>query len=247
MSFKLSRTQFLQVFAIMQSIKLINEHTSNGAAPGILWGSNNIDKAQFAPLLGLISETPLMQSLKSLPSGCTAPILINPFVEGGYLPDTGPGFIAIHENEGLDINSDAFFGAMDAHICMAFTNLIRFANKRADSLASPGDGFTGFLIERRDKKYSADKLQFIGKYGEKVEIELQLPYVLAKNSADSRRLMDIMRHFILESVKHVDGKVVANNTESFDYANSSQQTLQTATVVKSLETRLLENPVWGTW
>ncbi|KWW08266.1 MULTISPECIES: hypothetical protein [Escherichia] len=242
MSFKLSRSQFLQVFAVMQSIKLINEHTYNGAAPGIMWGSNNIDKAQFAQLIGLISETPLMQSLKSLPSGCTAPILINPFVEGGYIPDTGPGFIATHENEGLNIKSDAYFGAMDAHICMAFTNLIRFANKRADSLASPGDGFTGFLIERRDKKYSADKLQFIGKYGENAEIELQLPHVLANNSADSRLLMDIMRHFILESVKHVDDKAVAHNTESFDFA-----TLQTATVVKSLETRLLENPVWGTW
>ena len=84
MSFKLSRSQFLQVFAVMQSIKLINGHTSNGAAPRILWGSNNIDGVQFAALLGLISETPLMQSLKSLPPGCIAPILINPFVEGGY-------------------------------------------------------------------------------------------------------------------------------------------------------------------
>lgn len=82
MSFKLSRSQFLQVFAVMQSIKLINGHTSNGAAPRILWGSNNIDGVQFAALLGLISETPLMQSLKSLPHGCIAPILINPFVEG---------------------------------------------------------------------------------------------------------------------------------------------------------------------
>ncbi|HGU6999829.1 TPA: hypothetical protein ACNADR_004870 [Escherichia coli] len=91
MSFKLSRSQFLQVFAVMQSIKLINGHTSNGAAPRILWGSNNIDKAQFAPLLGLISETPLMQSLESLPSGCIAPILINPFVEGDIFPTSDLG------------------------------------------------------------------------------------------------------------------------------------------------------------
>ncbi|HAO3334883.1 TPA: hypothetical protein IHN94_004802, partial [Escherichia coli] len=172
MSFKLSRSQFLQVFAVMQSIKLINGHTSNGAAPRILWGSNNIDGVQFAALLGLISETPLMQSLKSLPPGCIAPILINPFVEGGYLPNVGPGFIATHETEDLNIDSEGFFGAMDAHLCMAFTNLIRLANKRVDSLASPGDAFTGFLIQRRDKKYSADKLQFVGKYGEMVEIEL---------------------------------------------------------------------------
>lgn len=39
MSFKLSRSQFLQVFAVMQSIKLINGHTSNGAAPRILWAA----------------------------------------------------------------------------------------------------------------------------------------------------------------------------------------------------------------
>ena len=119
MSFKLSRSQFLQVFAVMQSIKLINGHTSNGAAPRILWGSNNIDGVQFAALLGLISETPLMQSLKSLPPGCIAPILINPFVEGGYLPNVGPGFIASHETEDLNINSEGFFGGMGAHHCMA--------------------------------------------------------------------------------------------------------------------------------
>lgn len=93
MSFKLSRSQFLQVFAVMQSIKLINGHTSNGAAPRILWGSNNIDGVQFAALLGLISETPLMQSLKSLPPGCIAPILINPFVEGDIFPTSGLGLL----------------------------------------------------------------------------------------------------------------------------------------------------------
>ncbi|MEY1583986.1 hypothetical protein AB7039_12125 [Escherichia coli] len=247
MSFKLSRSQFLQVFAVMQSIKLINGHTSNGAAPRILWGSNNIDGVQFAALLGLISETPLMQSLKSLPPGCIAPILINPFVEGGYLPNVGPGFIASHETEDLNINSEGFFGGMGAHHCMAFTNLIRLANKRVDSLASPGDVFTGFLIQRRDKKYSADKLQFVGKYGEMVEIELQLPHVLANDSADSRRLLGIMRHFIASGVKHAVDKRVTQENEYSDFANYPQPTLQTAIVTNSLEARLLENPIWGTW
>lgn len=37
MSFNLSRTQFLQMFAVMQSIKLINHHTAKAAAPALLW------------------------------------------------------------------------------------------------------------------------------------------------------------------------------------------------------------------
>ncbi|WP_446497448.1 hypothetical protein [Escherichia coli] len=150
MSFKLSRSQFLQVFAVMQSIKLINGHTSNGAAPRILWGSNNIDGVQFAALLGLISETPLMQSLKSLPPGCIAPILINPFVEGGYLPNVGPGFIASHENEDLNINSEGFFGE--------WVRITVWLSRTLFDLPISGwivwhrrDAFTGFLIQRRDK------------------------------------------------------------------------------------------------
>ncbi|HGU5598212.1 TPA: hypothetical protein ACM930_000908, partial [Escherichia coli] len=163
------------------------------------------------------------------------------------LPNVGPGFIATHETEDLNIDSEGFFGAMDAHLCMAFTNLIRLANKRVDSLASPGDAFTGFLIQRRDKKYSADKLQFVGKYGEMVEIELQLPHVLANDSADSRRLLGIMRHFIASGVKHAVDKRVTQENEYSDFANYPQPTLQTAIVANSLEARLLENPLWGTW
>ncbi|HCQ2906494.1 TPA: hypothetical protein OHP48_005248, partial [Escherichia coli] len=115
------------------------------------------------------------------------------------------------------------------------------------SLASPGDAFTGFLIQRRDKKYSADKLQFVGKYGEMVEIELQLPHVLANDSADSRRLLGIMRHFIASGVKHAADKRVTQENEYSDFANYPQPTLQTAIVANSLEARLLENPIWGTW
>ncbi|MDF6680813.1 hypothetical protein NMT85_21545, partial [Escherichia coli] len=32
-----------------------------------------------------------------------------------------------------------------------------------------------------------------------------------------------------------------------DFANYPQPTLQTAIVANSLEARLLENPIWGTW
>ncbi|HCQ3204822.1 TPA: hypothetical protein OHR12_005162, partial [Escherichia coli] len=97
------------------------------------------------------------------------------------------------------------------------------------------------------KKYSADKLQFVGKYGEMVEIELQLPHVLANDSADSRRLLGIMRHFIASGVKHAADKRVTQENEYSDFANSPQPTLQTAIVTNSLEARLLENPIWGTW
>lgn len=114
------------------------------------------------------------------------------------------------------------------------------------------DAFTGFLIQRRDKKYSTDKLQFVGKYGEMVEIELQLPHVLANDSADSRRLLGIMRHFIASGVKHAADKHAADKrvtqeNEYSDFANYPQPTLQTAIVANSLEARLLENPIWGTW
>ena len=127
MSFNLSRTQFLQMFAVMQSIKLINHHTAKAAAPALLWKNENINDDQFSVLTSLLSSTPLMPSLSMLPSGSTAPILINPFTEGGYLPHSGPGFVVIPETGTLNIQENALFNAMETHISTAFTNLIRHA------------------------------------------------------------------------------------------------------------------------
>ncbi len=131
MSFNLSRTQFLQMFAVMQSIKLINSHTAKSGAPALFWKNDNINAEQFAVLTSLLSSTPSMPKLTELPSGSTAPILINPFVEGGYLPHSGPGFVAISETGALNINENALFGAMEPHISAAFTNLTRHVNARA--------------------------------------------------------------------------------------------------------------------
>ncbi len=47
MSFNLSRTQFLQMFAVMQSIKLINNHTAKVTPPALLWKNVNISDDQF--------------------------------------------------------------------------------------------------------------------------------------------------------------------------------------------------------
>ncbi|MCW1437141.1 hypothetical protein OLN68_23870 [Citrobacter freundii] len=52
MSFNLSRTQFLQMFAVMQSIKLINHHTAKAAAPALLWKNESMVTPVFAtPIL----------------------------------------------------------------------------------------------------------------------------------------------------------------------------------------------------
>ena len=105
MSFNLSRTQFLQMFAVMQSIKLINNHTAKVTPPALLWKNVNISDNQFSVLTNLLSSTPLMPSLANLPSGSTAPILINPFTEGGYLPHSGPGFVVIVTNGAIVIHT----------------------------------------------------------------------------------------------------------------------------------------------
>ena len=56
-----------------------------------------------------------------------------------------------------------------------------------------------------------------------------------------------MRHFIASGVKHAVDKRVTQENEYSDFANYPQPTLQTAIVANSLEARLLENPLWGTW
>lgn len=80
MSFNLSRTQFLQMFAVMQSFRLINSYTAAGAAPGVGWQNLNIETEQFTALKDLLFKTPLMPSLKSMPSGSTAPMTCSPLI-----------------------------------------------------------------------------------------------------------------------------------------------------------------------
>jgi hypothetical protein len=54
MSFNLSRTQFLQMFAVMQSFMLIKSYTAAGAAPGVGWQNLNIETEQFTALTDLL-------------------------------------------------------------------------------------------------------------------------------------------------------------------------------------------------
>lgn len=182
MSFNLSRTQFLQMFAVMQSIKLINHHTAKAAAPALLWKNENINDDQFSVLTSLLSSTPLMPSLSMLPSGSTAPILINPFTEGGYLPHSGPGFVVIPETGTLNIQENALFNAMETHISTAFTNLIRHANARADHVAMPGAAFASFSVDydRHAPISKRAKLCFYEEGCEVAVIEVLLPMYSAR-------------------------------------------------------------------
>src|SRR5699024_11207754 len=106
MSFNLSRTQFLQMFAVMQSIKLINNHTAKVTPPALLWKNVNISADQISGLTNLLSSTPLMPSSANRPSGSAAPILINPFTEDGYVPHSGPVFVVIPETGTMNLQEN---------------------------------------------------------------------------------------------------------------------------------------------
>ncbi|WBM72953.1 hypothetical protein OH773_22175 (plasmid) [Buttiauxella sp. WJP83] len=247
MSFNLSRPQFLQMFSVMQSIRMIGSHTAVRAAPGIAWSNNNLENEQFAVLTSLVAKTPKMLNLKSLPSGSTAPILINPFEEGCYLPHSGPGFVAIHETGELNINENALFGAMDAHISTAFTNLIRLVNTRVDCMAMPGAAFSNFHIKNTiGAAYKASELHFITEDGMVAIVEGHLPHILLKDSEESRKLEEIMRHFIGQSMIDAD---IASGVLTLDSINveTRRSNQDICTQEKTLEQKLMECPIWATW
>ncbi|HBN7444946.1 TPA: hypothetical protein L3526_004403 [Escherichia coli] len=244
MSFELNRTRFLQVFAVMQSIKMINAHTYV-SPPGILWSNVNIDREQFPVLIELIFSTPTMPNVVSLPSGGIAPILINPFTGNNYMPHSGPAFVCVPEAGIVDFEENVVFDAIERHISVSLTNLIRLANKRADRLPSTGDGFVDFSIKKGSSKYDSSELHFMDKEGDETKIKLQsLPRIMAVDSYDSRELEKIMRNFIVDSAKYGGGKVITKNERS---ADSSLPAQKNETVGKSFESRLLENPLWGAW
>ncbi|MJQ36069.1 hypothetical protein DN333_12250 [Salmonella enterica subsp. enterica] len=248
MSFNLSRTQFLQMFAVMQSIKLINHHTAKAAAPALLWKNENINDDQFSVLTSLLSSTPLMPSLSMLPSGSTAPILINPFTEGGYLPHSGPGFVVIPETGTLNIQENALFNAMETHISTAFTNLIRHANARADHVAMPGAAFASFSVDydRHAPISKRAKLCFYEEGCEVAVIEVLLPHVFSANETAARHLIDIMRHFIGQSM--IDADIAAGVlTNDSIHVVSDIPKLPTREPEKTLEQKLMECPTWATW
>ena len=202
MSFNLSRTQFLQMFAVMQSFRLINSYTAAGAAPGVGWQNLNIETEQFTALKDLLFKTPLMPSLKSMPSGSTAPILINPFRKVAIFRHTGPGFVVIPESPELVIKDDAQYGAIEAHTSSAFTNLTRLANARAGQVAMPGKAFAGidFNYDTLETFPGRGKLSFETEDGDKAMVELSVPYVLRFNGMVARKLIDIMSYFIGQSM-----------------------------------------------
>lgn len=248
MSFNLSRTQFLQMFGVMQSIKLINNHTAVGGAPGLLWRNNNIDIDQFAVLTDLLATTPSMPNLGSMPSGSTAPILINPFTEGGYLPNTGPGFVAIPETGKLNIKDNALFSAMEPHISTAFTNLIRRVKSRANSVAMPGAAFGNFFIEHNPHGPVSERARicFGDEDGKVAVIEALLPQVFRGDGEDARKLIDIMRHFIGQGLIDTD---IAAGVLTRDKINVVSKATEPArqTSEKTLEQKLMECPTWATW
>lgn len=245
MSFNLSRTQFLQMFAVMQSFRLINSYTAAGAAPGVGWQNLNIETEQFTALKELLFKTPLMPSLKSMPSGSTAPILINPFSEGGYLPHTGPGFVVIPESPEMVIKDDALYGAIEAHTSSAFTNLTRLANVRAGQVAMPGKAFAGINFNCGTFP-ERGKLSFQTEDGDKAMVELSVPHVLRSNRMVARKLIDIMSYFIGQSMIDADIENGVLTSDNIHVVSRIPEPVRKSPV-KTLEEKLMECPVWATW
>ena len=245
MSFNLSRTQFLQMFAVMQSFRLINSYTAAGAAPGVGWQNLNIETEQFTALKDLLFKTPLMPSLKSMPSGSTAPILINPFSEGGYLPHTGPGFVVIPESPEMVIKDDAQYGAIEAHTSSAFTNLTRLANARAGQVAMPGIAFAGINFNCGTFP-GRGKLSFETEDGDKAMVEPSVPYVLRFNGMVARKLIDIMSYFIGQSMIDADIENGVLTSDNIHVVSRIPEPVRKSPV-KTLEEKLMECPVWATW
>lgn len=246
MSFKLSRQQFLQMFAVMQSISLINSYTAEGAAPGLAVCNKNILTDQFALLIRLLSETPLMPNLKSMPPGSTAPILINPFAEGGYLPHSGPGFVVNPETSDLNIEENALYGAMEAHINTAFTNLIRRANVVASHITASGSAFSHFGIERSPLSPLSErvKLGFVCDRDDVAVIEVTLPHVFIFDEKAANKLIHIIRNFIGQTMIDND---ISSCTLVYDDVSEINSVHVRQTHEKTLEQKLMECPIWATW
>ena len=245
MSFNLSRTQFLQMFAVMQSFRLINSYTVARVAPGVGWQNINIETEQFTALIDLLFKTPLMPSLKSMPSGSTAPILINPFSEGGYLPHTGPGFVVIPESPEMVIKDDALYGAIETHTSSAFTNLTRLANVRAGQVAMPGKAFAGINFNCGTFP-ERGKLSFQTEDGDKAMVELSVPHVLRSNRMVARKLIDIMSYFIGQSMIDADIENGVLTSDNIHVVSRIPEPVRKSPV-KTLEEKLMECPVWATW
>ncbi|ENW0700208.1 hypothetical protein ACFLB2_004145 [Salmonella enterica] len=246
MSFKLSRQQFLQMFAVMQSISLINSYTAEGAAPGLAVCNKNILTDQFALLIRLLSETPLMPNLKSMPPGSTAPILINPFAEGGYLPHSGPGFVVNPETSDLNIEENALYGAMEAHINTAFTNLIRRANVVASHITASGSAFSHFGIERSPLSPLSErvKLGFGCDKDDVAVIEVTLPHVFIFDEKAANKLIHIIHNFIGQTMIDND---ISSCTLVYDDVSEINSVHVRQTHEKTLEQKLMECPIWATW
>lgn len=245
MSFNLSRKQFLQMFAVMQSFRLINSYTVARVAPGVGWQNINIETEQFTALIDLLFKTPLMPSLKSMPSGSTAPILINPFSEGGYLPHTGPGFVVIPESPEMVIKDDAQYGAIETHTSSAFTNLTRLANVRAGQVAMPGKAFAGINFNCGTFP-ERGKLSFQTEDGDKAMVELSVPHVLRSNRMVARKLIDIMSYFIGQSMIDADIENGVLTSDNIHVVSRIPEPVRKSPV-KTLEEKLMECPVWATW
>ncbi|EBU3223573.1 hypothetical protein CVR42_17790 [Salmonella enterica] len=234
------------MFAVMQSISLINSYTAEGAAPGLAVCNKNILTDQFALLIRLLSETPLMPNLKSMPPRSTAPILINPFAEGGYLPHSGPGFVVNPETSDLNIEENALYGAMEAHINTAFTNLIRRANVVASHITASGSAFSHFGIERSPLSPLSErvKLGFGCDRDDVAVIEVTLPHVFIFDEKAANKLIHIIRNFIEQTMIDND---ISSCTLVYDDVSEINSVHVRQTHEKTLEQKLMECPIWATW
>ncbi len=135
----------MQVFAVMQSIKLINGHTPM-VRLHVFCGAATILTEYNCRVAWSNIRDAIDAKFEITTPGCIAPILINPFVEGGYLPKSGLGLLHPMKLKILTLIAKGLWGNGCASL-YGFHEPYSTCNKRVDSLASPGDAFTGFLIQ----------------------------------------------------------------------------------------------------
>ncbi|EOW7235963.1 hypothetical protein ACO0FJ_004589, partial [Cronobacter sakazakii] len=82
--------------------------------------------------------------------------------------------------------------------------------------------------------------------GSVAAVEVVLPYVFQANKEDARQLIDIMRHFIGQSM--IDSNIAAGvlTSDSVSVMSGVSEPVRREPV-KTLEQKLMECPMWATW
>lgn len=112
----------------------------------------------------------------------------------------------------------------------------------------PGEAFSSFDIELDTSRpvVGSARLCFGCEDGSVAAVEVVLPYVFQANKEDARQLIDIMRHFIGQSM--IDSDIAAGvlTSDSVSVMSGVSEPVRREPV-KTLEQKLMECPMWATW